>query len=485
MWDRNRFRRKIFRLFLLLIIISLTTVSCSSFLSNSETENKTKSSEYFEFNSGKFYSKVNCLSDTNVSYVLFMPDSSLNKDVSPLIIFFFDPAKNGFVPVKKYQAIANKYNFILVGSNNSANRRNNNYEVKTTMEDALLRTNLTNNYMVCSGFSGGARVAFTEALQNKDVDAVIACSAGLPGNVKLDESKFTIYSLVGDKDFNYNELQLLKPYLDDAGLRNNLSVFEGEHHWPPVDNMKEAFEFLNLDKIRKGFNKYDEYFVNLVFNRIKHEKDSIYKLGNTYQLWLVNQKIINFFDGLVNVDSYKNENQKLEQKAEYKSELKKFRDYIVFEADEQQKYNAAMRSKTSEWWNSEIEKLKHNSASADEIIAKTNLRLINYLSLMSYLYADNSLKQKNIQLFEFYLDIYEKVDDDNPEVYFMKAKLSSYKNNKAGIKENLKHAIELNFKDDKRLLNSMEFADYQKEEWFKNIYNDCQKNWNNYYENPF
>ena len=87
------------------------------------------------------------------------------------------------MPLKKYKALADKYNFVLIGSNNSKNGN----DWKTTeniwqnlFNDTQSRLILNRDRIYTCGFSGGAKVASYIALHHNEVKAVIAGGAGLP-----------------------------------------------------------------------------------------------------------------------------------------------------------------------------------------------------------------------------------------------------------------------------------------------------------------
>src|SRR3954464_3138449 len=66
------------------------------------------------FETGKLINNVICKTDASQSYALYIP--SLLKVLS--VIYFFDPHADGSLPLKNYKSLADKYGFILIGSNN-------------------------------------------------------------------------------------------------------------------------------------------------------------------------------------------------------------------------------------------------------------------------------------------------------------------------------------------------------------------------------
>src|SRR5688572_11257571 len=69
---------------------------------------------------GKVIDTVRCKSNEKQSYSLYLP-KNYNRSIAWPVIFFYDPAARGSAPVKLYSSLAEKYQCILVGSNNSRN----------------------------------------------------------------------------------------------------------------------------------------------------------------------------------------------------------------------------------------------------------------------------------------------------------------------------------------------------------------------------
>src|SRR5262249_30997679 len=63
---------------------------------------------------------VTCSADSNQSYALYLPLSYTVEKHWPMI-YFFDPRGQNRRPIEMYKDIAEKYGFIIAGSNNSRN----------------------------------------------------------------------------------------------------------------------------------------------------------------------------------------------------------------------------------------------------------------------------------------------------------------------------------------------------------------------------
>src|ERR1051326_8768484 len=72
---------------------------------------------YENFEKGKVLNPVFIKGDSTQSYALYLP-TSYNTEKKYPAIYFFDPHAGGHIPIDKYKDLAEKYDFILIGSNN-------------------------------------------------------------------------------------------------------------------------------------------------------------------------------------------------------------------------------------------------------------------------------------------------------------------------------------------------------------------------------
>src|SRR5688500_7714233 len=63
---------------------------------------------------------LSCKLNVANSYEIYLPQTHTDTSVYPVIIFF-SPDGKGKTPVEKYKPLADKWNFILVGSNYTKN----------------------------------------------------------------------------------------------------------------------------------------------------------------------------------------------------------------------------------------------------------------------------------------------------------------------------------------------------------------------------
>src|ERR1035438_578156 len=73
-----------------------------------------------DFAPGRIIDDVKCAADPSQSYALYLP-SNYSPGQSWPVIFAFSPVARGRVPLERLQEAAEKYGYILAGSNNSRN----------------------------------------------------------------------------------------------------------------------------------------------------------------------------------------------------------------------------------------------------------------------------------------------------------------------------------------------------------------------------
>src|SRR6478672_587154 len=158
--------------FVILFIVFFYSIACTnknpvSTENNSSATDTTATSNIAvpdSFEAGKVIPHVTCKTNMAQSYALYIPKG--NKEILP-VIYFFDPHADGSLPLNKYKALADKYDFILIASNNSKN--GNDWPTteniwNTLFDNTQKQLKINNKRIYTCGFSGGAKVASYAAL---------------------------------------------------------------------------------------------------------------------------------------------------------------------------------------------------------------------------------------------------------------------------------------------------------------------------------
>ncbi len=217
---------------------------------------------------GAIIDKVECKTDPSQNYALYLPDE-YSPQIKWPILFAFDPGGRGDIPLKYFKDAAEKYNYLLVGSNNA---KNGPWEpiiraMSAMYSDARLRFSIDESQIFVTGFSGGSRAAslFSHVIQ-KPVAGIIGCGAGIAAHLKPENIEAAAYcGIVGIMDFNYKEMEGLESQLEKQDITHRILLFSGKHAWPPPEICTLAIEWMELVSMKRNIKPLDEEFVVKVF----------------------------------------------------------------------------------------------------------------------------------------------------------------------------------------------------------------------------
>src|SRR3989442_3775417 len=216
---------------------------------------------------GQIIDDVACNDDPAQHYSLYLPSNFTTDRMWPVILAF-DAGGRGRRGVERYQAGAERYGYIVAGSNNSRNGR-----WKPSLDAARAMTaDLTGRFPVdvkriyTAGMSGGARVAMMVALHPEliagriqGIAGVFASSAGFPPGEFRESVAFPIFATAGTDDFNYLEVLNLDRTLRSA---HRVVIFEGGHTWLPGEAATEAVEWMELQAMTSGIRPCDRTLID-------------------------------------------------------------------------------------------------------------------------------------------------------------------------------------------------------------------------------
>jgi predicted esterase len=193
---------------------------------------------------GRIIDRVVCEADAEQSYALYLP-SKFTPDRQWPVIFAFDPRARGRIPVERFQPAAEKYGYIVAGSNNSRNGpwEPNTVAVRAMTEDVQARFPIDSKRVYTSGFSGGARVAMQVALSTGKIAGVIAAGAGFPDARPRRTVHFAVFGVAGTEDFNYLEIRQLERELRSPG---RFSYPAAGHAWFSTEVAMDAIEWMQI-----------------------------------------------------------------------------------------------------------------------------------------------------------------------------------------------------------------------------------------------
>jgi len=211
---------------------------------------------------GQIIDRVTCAADPSQSYALFVPADYTPSRTWP-VIFAFDAGGRGRTPVERYQAAAERYGYIVVGSNNSRNGSTEISRILAAMTtDVAERLAVDPRRVYLAGMSGGARVALGIALASKDIAGVIASSAGYPDSRLRKTLPFPLFATAGTDDFNHLEMRRLDRELSTT---HRLVIFSGGHVWLSSDLALQAVEWMELQSMKAGLKARNAADIDRMF----------------------------------------------------------------------------------------------------------------------------------------------------------------------------------------------------------------------------
>jgi dienelactone hydrolase len=412
-----------------------------------------------DFPRGQIIDKVTCRANSQQSYALFLPSYYTPQKKWP-ILYAFDAGARGRLPLERFKEAAEKYGYIVAGSNNS---RNGPLEpiaeaVRALIDDTQARFPIDERRVYLTGFSGGARVAVSVAHPLKgSVAGVIGCGAGFPSEITPSPSiPFVYFGTVGLEDFNYPEMSRLNQVLDRLTLPHRMATFEGGHDWPPPALCLEAIEWMELQAMKSGKRKMDEALIEEMFNRAVIRARTEESSNKVYEAFLDYRAIAEDFKGLRDVTPFEGKEARLRNSKEIKRALKKEKEQEESQNrlngklyDLKESYGRAEnRSTVLEELSNEIAGLKRTAGNkermADRLVAR---RVLSLFLLELSQDATQLFHTRNYGQASFNLLLAAQIKPEDPRLFYHLACAYSQDGKKKEAIGALKNAVEKGFAD--------------------------------------
>ncbi len=268
---------------------------------------------------------VRCATKPEQSYAVYVPSNYTANQRWP-IVYVFDPGARGKLPIELMKSAAERYGFLLAGSNNS---RNGPWKpeldaAQAMWDDTRARLSIDDRRVYFAGFSGGARVAAQLAQACKCAHGVFLNGAGFAvGSPPSREAVFPVFAAVGMTDFNYGELVQLDAQLETLGFPHILRRFDGPHRWPPAAVWEEALAWMTLIAMKDGRRPRDDAFVAAELDRALQRSRELEVGGDSYFAWETYRELAAVFDGLVNNTALKERASVLEKNSAMRAAAKR------------------------------------------------------------------------------------------------------------------------------------------------------------------
>jgi dienelactone hydrolase len=249
---------------------------------------------------GVVLSKIICRTQPEQSYALYLP-AHYTRDKRWPIVYAFDPAARGSAPVELMKDAAERYGYIVAGSNNSRNGawKPEADAAQAMFQDTHARLMVDNNRVYFAGFSGGARLASSLAQRCNCAAGVLLNGAGFsPSSPPVADARFSVFAAVGNFDFNYGEVLDLDANLGTLRYSHALRRFDGPHQWAPANVMDEALAWFRLISMKDGHEERDMDFVKAQASEVEKRAKNLELARDPYGSWKEYRQAAETFDGL-------------------------------------------------------------------------------------------------------------------------------------------------------------------------------------------
>lgn len=410
---------------------------------------------------GVVLDKVACQANLSESYALYLPSQYTPARRWP-IIYAFDPFARGKVPVKLYQEAAEKYGYIVAGSNNS---RNFSLEASSKSADAIWqdthgRLALDDRQIYTTGLSGGARVAGLLALRCGPckIAGVIAQAAGYPATgAPTGKDDLHYFFSVGDEDFNWPEIEQIRRQREDQGSSYRVRVFSGSHGWAPKEIIDEAVAWVHLKAQQAGIQPQDRNFVDQIFLAIKAEAAAAEKQNDPIAELSAYRTLVSDFAGLENIAQFENKLKSLKQSSALQKALKQEQRQIA----EQASLTAGLSSKLAAFEESApdqkmrlradlvdgVRQLKSQAEHAKSERRLVLLRAFNDLWAQGIEAGQSQLERKRFDSAEAYFLLMSEITPDEPWPMLLLADTHASTGNKKQAVKDIRAATRRGFKN--------------------------------------
>ena len=463
--------------FFLFFVILFFSSSCKE---TKKEENTTQTPQETTLDlPGSFNYHIACRTDQTQSYTAYFPVSYKPGVAFPVIIVF-DAHARSKIAANKFKQIADEFSYLVIVSNNAKNGlKTINQTINALFDDVFQRFNIDTRRVYTAGFSGGARIASSIAINKGGIAGVLAVAGGLPQVGQKVSHKFDFAAIVGIDDFNYQELKALDKQMESLHFPHSLIIAQNGHEWPNSKVLHSAVSWLEIQAMKRADIPVND---NLIRNYSQQMADSINSLvlkNKLYDAKKLYEQFLSTLDDLYDISDFQKSYSELLKNPELKKQEQQTEGLAKKEAEKQQLYISLFKAQSFSKISNEINELNTGFKAKNEFKKHSAKRLLNYTSMLSYIFTDNTLKSGDLNLTAKYLDIYKKVDKDNPDYYYFEACVSAtHKKTDSAIK-NLQKAVEFGFFDTEKLETESCFNEIRKSDEFKTIIAKATENFEN------
>jgi hypothetical protein len=354
---------------------------------------------------GVIVDSVKIANTDNESYAVYLP-KQYKREVPSAIVFIFDPGGRGKVGIEPFVLAAETYKYILVCSNNSKNGPTDvNLEIANRLfESVSTEYNLNPSELYISGFSGGARLASSIAVNSVAFQGVIACGASFNEMDKfsLQDASFSYVGMVGDKDMNYQEMIKNEEWLNKMMVKNTLFISHQTHTWPSQKEMLRAFDWLEIQAFKNIIRKSNVATIKKIYDENLKIADSL--KGNNEMILAIAE-----YDRCNAIYDNKDEKIKatiesIKKSKEYRSQISRRDEISVLENEITNsildQFDKELKEAKSEndfkFWKTELKKLDDRKTKSKDIAIKNMVDRLQFMT-KALVYETAQQSKRNFQ----------------------------------------------------------------------------------------
>lgn len=349
-------------------------------------------------------------------YIKFYISTKLqsSQEVKNILLLFDSHGKTNEL-IQKYKSVADSMGFTIITCNQIKNNQPSEHytlhykQIKTRIQQLFTTNELT---IYIYGFSGGGRIAYNQAAQDKEIDAIVSICAGIPFQAHVKTKCLAITKWM---DFNFKEV------INNAlhsGQGFTTLIFDGQHEWlspTELSNVQHQLEY----------------------------QDTVSTIPSTNEKRFNQSQLIS--GGLLACSTPLLFSQEIAFTKNYLQELSK---KLRKESFESQQLMFHLQKADTTFWKNKTKALldTHALPSQDKY---ANIRLLQSMSIQSYYLNSTVFKNQNVVMMDKVSKNYVLIDRKNPDAYFFRAKYYSKKNDNEKAKATLLKAISYGLDKDK------------------------------------
>ena len=365
--------------------------------------------------------------------------------LSEVLFIAIDAHADANLAIEHFRWAAEQYGFQVIALNNV---QNNDPKFEQHIQQGIAQAKqdlqIKPKYIFLTGFSGCARMALNYAF-NHQAEGVIMMGAG-PGN-QTESFPFPLAMISGVQDFNFIEqyYPINSPQVQNPNI---IALhWQGKHAWPDSSTIADAVSFVLYSSTAIS----DEGILRIP----QLEKAKKAQKDNNLFFYFKELELISKTSTGEMQEKTKSSIETIQQSTKAQKYFTQFDNTLVAEQKRNQIYIKDLDEKPLDWWKANIIKLDGLIADNNGLNSNSYARTRAFLGILLYSKTNAAISGRgNAKLLPKYFEIYELLEQENPDLFFFKAKYTYALSDNDGAILNLKKALQFGFNDDLKLHQS-------------------------------